>query len=185
MMSSNESRRRDLLRAGAVGVAASLIASATGRSSKAYGRGDTTTYTVSPTNFKIVSERVRQGLDIAVGGQPGRFGNGIVLTPKDLDTNYQKYAQIGLVLPVGKIKKLSLNYACEGESFITQINLIEVRDAGESHLLWVTQEKLTGTGRFSPEINRDFEGSLDLTVGVVFRRMDEKIQIGALGFTIS
>jgi hypothetical protein len=184
-MSSDESKRRDLLKASALGAAAGLMVGATGRVSEAAGRSDATTYTISPTNFKIVSERVRQGLDMAIGGQPGTFANGIVLKPKDLDTSYQKYIQIGLTLPLGRINRFSLNYACAGESFITQINLIEVNAAGESRFVWDTQEKQVGRGRFSPEINRDYAGSLDLTVGVVFRNMGEVIQIGALTFTIS
>jgi hypothetical protein len=180
MMSSDESRRRDVLKAGALGAAAGLLVGAPQRSSAEYGRSGATSYAISPTNFAIVDERVRRGLDIAVGGRPGMFGNGIVLKPKDLDTDYQKYIQIGLTLPLGRINSLSLNYSCEGESFITQINLIEVAAAGETRFIWHTQEKQAGTGRFSPAINRDFEGSLDLTVGVVFRDMAEKIRIGAL-----
>jgi len=183
-MSRSESKRRDLLRAGTVGAAASLIAGAAGRTSGAASRVDATTYTVSPTNFMIVSERVRQGLEMVVGGQPGRFSSGLLLTPKDLDNSYQKYIQIGLTLPPGRVNSLSLNYACEGESFITQINLLEVTNAGETRVVWHTQEKQAGAARFSPVIDTDFEGSLDLTVGVMFRAMNERIQIGALSFLI-
>ncbi len=183
-MSSDESRRRDLLRAGTLGAAASLVVGVAGRSSAAPERRAATTYTVSPTNFVIVDERVRQGLDIIIGGRPGMFSSGIVLKPKNLDDTFQRYIQIGLTMPLGRIINLSLNYACGGKSFITQMNLIEVNAAGKSGFVWHTQEKQAGTGRFSPDINRSFEGSLDLTVGVVFRDMGEQIQIGALSFSI-
>ena len=182
-MSSNESRRRDMLK-GALGAAAGLIVG-TPRRVSAESRGSAAaTYAISPTNFMIVSERVRRGLDISVG-RPGSFSNGIVLTPKDLGTDYQKYVQIGLTLPTGTISGLSLNYSCEGTSFITQINLLEVTAAGNSRRIWYTQQAQRGTGRFSPAVNQSFSGSLDLTVGVVFRTMAERIQIGALTFTVA
>jgi hypothetical protein len=141
------------------------------------------TYTVSPTNFKIVNERVAKGLNIAVG-KDGIFSNGITLTPRDLSTDYQKYVQIGLTLPQGALESLTLNYACSGHSFITQINLIEATSAGNSRILWYTQNALTGSGQFSPTINSAFNGSLDFTVGVVFREMSESIKIGSLSFKV-
>ena len=183
-MTSDQSRRRDVIKAGALGAAAGLLAGVPQRASAESGRSGATSYAISPTNFTIVDERVRRGLDIVVGGRPGMFGNGIVLKPRDLETDYQKYIQVGLTLPLGRINSLALNYSCEGESFITQINLIEVTAAGETRFVWHTQEKQAGKGRFSPAIDRDFEGSLDLTVGVVFRDMAEKIQIGALTVSV-
>ncbi len=143
-----------------------------------------TIYTVSPTNFQIVSAEVAGGLSMTVG-QSGRFSNGITLAPKTLDSSFQRYVQIGLTLPQGTLENFSLNYACSGSSFITQINVLQVTSAGNSSMLWFTQNALSGSGVFAPDVSAGFTGSLDLTVGVVFRSMNETIEIGGLSFAIA
>jgi hypothetical protein len=145
-----------------------------------------TTYSVSPTNFRTVTQQCAECLDIEVG-KPGLFSNGITIrVAKRPSGLFQLFVQIGLTLPTGHVEDFALHYACSGKSSIIQLNLIQVIGPDGTTVIWETQAPQTGSGVYSPHLDRPipFTGSLDFTVGLGFADLKDTIQIGALTFTV-
>jgi len=147
-----------------------------------------TTYTVSPTNFQIVSPQVADHLQIIVG-QPGVYSSGITLKPQNgLNNAIALFVQMGLTLPTGKLTNVSFNYAAHPAAgsqagsalrFITQ-----TIQAGSSSPLWSDGTNLTGSGTSSHDASLSFAGSLDFILQVYFNNMNDSFQVGQISFTV-